>query len=84
MEATVNQSSRAALVVALPETLHPEQRLDAPQTFALVGIKRSKVYALIARGEFPAPERRGTRCSRWRAGDLLNWLDEQRRVSGAE
>lgn len=61
----------------LPETLHPEQRLNADQVFSLVGYRRSKVYAEIAAGRFPAPERRGPRCSRWRAGDVLAWLNAQ-------
>jgi prophage regulatory protein len=61
----------------LPETLHPEQRLKAEQVFSLTGYGRSKTYAEIAAGRFPAPERRGSRCSRWRAGDVLAWLDAQ-------
>jgi prophage regulatory protein len=61
----------------LPETLHPEQRLKADQVFTLVGYGRSKTYAEIAAGRFPAPERRGSRCSRWRAGDVLAWLNAQ-------
>jgi len=62
----------------LPETLHREQRLRAEQVFTLTGRARSWVYKRVAEGEFPAPERDGPRCSRWRAGDVLDWLQAQR------
>lgn len=65
--------------LAMPATLHPEQRLPLPQVCALVGLGRTKVYARIAAGDFPAPERDGPRCSRWRAADVLEYL--QRRTA---
>jgi len=58
----------------LPEALHPEQRLRAEQVFALTGRRRSWIYKAVAEGRFPAPERDGKRCSRWRAGTVLDWL----------
>lgn len=64
--------------VALSETLHPEQRLKFTQVSTLVGLGRTKVYELIAAGEFPQPERRGKRWSRWRAGSVLEWLAASR------
>jgi prophage regulatory protein len=65
-------------VTSLPYTLHPEQRLAMPEVEALSGRKKSKIYNLIAAGEFPAPEKDGPRCSRWRAGDVLEWLAKRR------
>lgn len=79
---TTPKDKGAATPTPLPETLHPEQRLTADQVFALTGYRRSKTYALIANGAFPAPERRGPRCSRWRAGDVLSWLEAQRASNG--
>ncbi|KRC11603.1 hypothetical protein ASE11_19095 [Hydrogenophaga sp. Root209] len=58
----------------LPTTLHPEQRLKLAAVEALTGTKKSKIYAAIAAGKFPAPERDGPRCSRWRAGTVLDYL----------
>lgn len=63
---------------ALPTTLHPEQRLKLAAVEALTGVKKSKLYAAIAAGRFPAPERDGPRCSRWRAGDVLEHLQARR------
>lgn len=66
---------------ALPVTLHPEQRLNLAQTETLTGVKKSKLYAKIKAGSFPAPERDGPRCSRWRAGDVLDYLQRQREAA---
>lgn len=59
---------------ALPSELAPEARLKIEQVSALVGWGRSKIYLELKNHRFPAPERRGVRCSRWRAGDVLEWL----------
>lgn len=64
--------------VALPETLHPEQRLKLAQIEALTGNGRTKIYSDIKAGKFPAPERDGPRCSRWRAGTVLDCLKARR------
>lgn len=70
-------------LTVLPTTLHPEQRLPLAAVEALTGTKKSKLYAAIAAGRFPAPERDGPRCSRWRAGDVLEFL-QARREAGAK
>lgn len=59
---------------ALPQGLQAEQRLRIEQVSALVGWGRSKIYQEVQAERFPQPERRGHRCSRWRAGDVLEWL----------
>lgn len=71
-------SERAAV---LPPTLHPEQRLKLQQVMALTGRGRTKTYAEIKAGKHPAPERDGPRCSRWRAGDVLDYLQRQREAA---
>jgi prophage regulatory protein len=52
-------------------------------TFGLVqqltGLGKTKSYAAMKAGKFPQPERDGPRCSRWRVGDILDWLEERRR-----
>lgn len=62
----------------LPETIHPEQRLNIGAVMVLTGTKKSKIYADVAAGKFPAPERDGPRCNRWRAGDVLDHLASKR------
>lgn len=58
----------------LPPGLESEARLKIEQVSTLTGWGRSKIYQEIAEQRFPAPERRGARCSRWRAADVLEWL----------
>ena len=65
-------------ISVLPETLHPEQRLNLAAVEALTGTKKSKLYADIAAGKFPAPERDGPRWSRWRAGTVLDHMQARR------
>lgn len=67
--------------ITLPETLHPEQRLKLPAVETLVGLGKTKIYGLIKEGRFPAPERHGPKCSRWRAGDVLAYLQSRREVA---
>jgi predicted DNA-binding transcriptional regulator AlpA len=43
---------------------------------ALVGMGRSKLYAEIRAKKFPAPVKLGY-CSRWKAGDVIAWLEAQ-------
>ncbi|WP_458429100.1 helix-turn-helix transcriptional regulator [Pseudomonas aeruginosa] len=40
---------------------------------AQLRISRAKIYRMISRGEFPAPQKLG-RCSRWRKTDIENYL----------
>ncbi len=70
--------AQSSATLALPESLHPEQRLKLPQVSALTGKGRTKIYAEIKAGTFPAPERDGPRCSRWRAADVLAYLAAKR------
>jgi len=43
----------------------------------LVGLGKTTVYKKCAEGDFPAPIKQGTRCTRWRAGDVQAWLQAQ-------
>lgn len=61
-----------------PEVLAvPNAQLKMRTLVAITGRSRSTLYALIAKGEFPAQIRDGRRCSRWLAGEVCRWLDER-------
>ena len=45
-----------------------------PAVLALVGVSRSSLYAMVARGVFPPPVRIGLRSVGWRAQDVWGWL----------
>jgi prophage regulatory protein len=48
--------------------------LELRTVTAVTGRGKSSIYAMIARGEFPAPVRWGKRCSRWHAKSVTRWL----------
>jgi len=48
-----------------------------PEVCELIGLRRSAIYAAIARGEFPAPVRISKRASAWRHTDLEAWIAER-------
>jgi predicted DNA-binding transcriptional regulator AlpA len=58
----------------VPAVLHDEQRITWPVVEALTGCSDTTLRDLIAKGKFPAPERKGTRWTRFRAGSVLAWL----------
>jgi len=56
---------------------HPDAQLKVDTVCALTGLGKSTVFKLTKIGDFPQPIRRGLRCTRWRAGDLTQWLKAQ-------
>lgn len=49
-----------------------EQRMSVKQVAALLNIGKSTVWCWAASGRLPKPERYGSRCSRWKLGDILD------------
>ncbi len=49
---------------------------------ARTGLKRSHLYGLAARGEFPQPLKIGDRASAWVAGEVDDWIMARIRASG--
>lgn len=80
-QTTTSEKSRGGInarLGELPAVLHPEQRLWLAQVETLIGNGGSWIYPEIKAGRFPEPERDGPRNSRWRAGDVLDWLEAKR------
>lgn len=75
-----NSNGAAPACKDVAQPLHVAQLADAllkMQTVtALTGLSSSSVYRLVAAGEL-TPIRRGTRCTRFRAGDITAWLRAQ-------
>lgn len=63
------------------QPLHAAQVADALLRLntveAITGLSRSTIYAKVKAGEFVEPVRLGTRCTRFRAGDVQAWLAAQ-------
>lgn len=57
------------------QTLHiPEALLKIQTVTAVTGMSESTIRRRVAEGKFPAPVKDGTRCTRWVAGQVSNWL----------
>lgn len=52
-----------------------ERLLKLPEVESLVGLKKSKIYALIQQGAFPLPIKVG-RASSWLEGEVQHWIAE--------
>lgn len=49
--------------------------LSLEEVLAIVGAPRSTLYEWIAADLFPAPVRVGKRGSRWRAAEVVAWIE---------
>lgn len=54
--------------------LIPEARLKIQTVVQLTGLSESTLRRKIAAGEFPEPIKSGSRCTRWVAGRVTEWL----------
>ncbi|MBH1979398.1 MAG: AlpA family phage regulatory protein [Comamonadaceae bacterium] len=52
----------------------PEAQLKIQVVTAVTGRSESTIRRMVADGKFPQPVKDGTRCTRWIAGDVQNWL----------
>lgn len=48
-----------------------------PEVITLTGYKRSSIYLLMARGQFPKHHRIGLRAVGWNSQDIEHWINEQ-------
>lgn len=62
----------------LPNPVSPEQRLSVKDLAALMSRSVSGIWAAVKSGDFPPPERYGARCTRWRWGTVLDYLNQAR------
>lgn len=53
--------------------------LRMPDVERATGMRRSTIYARIARGEFPAPLRISSHCSVWQLSEIETWIASLRR-----
>ena len=60
----------------LRPSLQAASLLRIAEVSAVVGLCGSTIYALAAVGSFPRPIRLSYRCSRWRASEVLTWLEQ--------
>lgn len=54
--------------------LNPNSVLRRPAVEAKVGLSKSAIYAMMARGDFPRPIRLTAKSVGWRSEDVERWL----------
>lgn len=50
---------------------------DVRQVAARIGRGSSWIWAAVRRGEFPAPKKLSTRCTRWNSRAVDSWIENQ-------
>ena len=72
------EGRRAAAARHLAAGLHPDTLLPIePHVILLTGRSKATIYRLAKCDPFPKLIRLSSRCTRIRAGDLLDWLKSQ-------
>lgn len=56
--------------------MNEDRLIRLPEVLARVGLRKTKVYALIAAGEFPKPVKLG-RDSLWVESEVSAWIQQQ-------
>jgi len=77
MEATTTPRRRGIVAQPLEVATLPNALLTIRTVRALVAMSPATIYRRLAEGNFPAPVRLSSRCTRWRAGDVTAWLSRQ-------
>ena len=54
-----------------------EKLLRLPQVLNTVGISKSTLYQLVARGDFPKPIKIGQRTSAWPESAIRQWIEQR-------
>jgi prophage regulatory protein len=75
--ALVDEGKRERRTQPLDAAKNPAALLRMATVEALTGISRPTLYRWLAAGRFVQPIRLGSRCTRWRAGDVQAWLDAE-------
>ena len=61
----------------------PSRLVRCPEVLDRTGYRKSWLYSLIRRGEFPEPVRLGARAVAWREADLQTWIESRPNRSDA-
>jgi len=61
----------------------PHALLNIQTVAAVTGISHPTIYRKVAAKQFPEPVRLGTRCTRWRSADVMEWIAAKAPSDGA-
>lgn len=53
----------------------PDRLLRIVDVKSLVGLGKSKIYALVAEGDFPKPYKLSPKAARWSEREIVAWIE---------
>lgn len=56
----------------------PERLLPLGEVMSRVGLRKSKIYALVAEKRFPRPYKLSPKAARWSEREVAAWIAEAR------
>ena len=59
-----------------------ERLLRRREVERVTGMSRSSIYRLMQEGEFPRPVKVGPSAVRWRASDIMDWIESRPVATG--
>ncbi|MBL8388086.1 MAG: AlpA family phage regulatory protein [Hydrogenophaga sp.] len=71
---SITHQSKGKSRQEIEAALIPEARLKIQTVVQLTGLSESTLRRKVAAGEFPEPIKDGSRCTRWVAGRVTEWL----------
>jgi|GEM_PF-1291825 prophage regulatory protein len=77
MQTTEKEPYRRELKQPLNIIEIPDALLQKQTVVVLAGLSSASIDRKVKAGKFPQPVKDGPRCTRWRAGDVSNWLRSQ-------
>ena len=69
--------------VAMEAQPKPDPYLRLPEVERLTSLRKSTLYVLMRKGEFPPSVQLSTRCVAWRESQVLRFMDEREAASAA-
>jgi prophage regulatory protein len=57
--------------------------LRLPEVERQTGLKKTYIYALVKKGEFPTPIKLGERASGWLSSEVCQWVQDRVAISRA-
>lgn len=85
LQTLVDSQRRQEDLIVTPEpTAPPTRLLRLPAVLDRVGLRRSRVYDLVAAGQFPAPVRLAARAVAWYEHEVTGWIESRPRARGEE
>lgn len=74
LQQPLSESRKGSPIQTVDSLRIPEALLKIQVVSAVAGLSKSTIYRKVADGTFPAPIKDGSRCTRWVAAKVSNWL----------